>query len=705
VENDLEDKKGNPRIDLVGPGIFFSGPFLNFYRGRRDIMKNFVVFLASWLIIFFAAPVGASDQKKELPALDTVVVTATRTEIEKQVVPANVSIIESKQIEQSGARSVVELLRSQEGLAVRDLLGNGKSAAVDLRGFGESGPYNTLVLVDGRRVNEMDLSGVDWTQVPVDQIERIEIVRGTGTVLYGDNAVGGVINIITKNPREGLSAKAKVLSGSYSRHKEKLFISAGKNGLAGLLSVGYDSGEGYRENGELRAKDIGGRVNYDISEFLSLSLKGGHHKDTYGLPGPLNEKDMANNRRASRSPDDGAETSDGYLALTTEMDFGKFGGITTDVSFRDRSTDEKFASYSFAAERDSRTWSLTPRYVLNSKPFGHKNNFISGLDFYRSKLEMDSFFGTSGFKSSEAEAERTSLGIYAHNEFYIKKDIVLSAGARREWVKYDLQQNDLTGFLSPLSDSVEDAENAYTLGLSYLYRDDCSVFLRVNRSFRFQLSDELILYDFSAGKIKANKDLKPQRGQHIELGLAHRLNKSLEGRVTLFRASIKDEIFYNSSTYTNENHPETLHQGIELGARARLFTFLSLFGNYTFEEATFEEAPFRGNYVPAVPKHRANAGFEIRDLLQGLTFTGSYNYVGKSYAISDQANKLSKAPSYNTINATLSYEWKFITAHLGVNNVTNEKYSDYVVAGGFPLGLNYYPAPERNWVAGLEIKY
>ena len=65
----------------------------------------------------------------------------------------------------------------------------GKSASVDIRGFGETAPLNTLVLVDGRRVNEIDLSGVDWTQIPLDQIERIEIVRGAGSVLYGDNAL------------------------------------------------------------------------------------------------------------------------------------------------------------------------------------------------------------------------------------------------------------------------------------------------------------------------------------------------------------------------------------------------------------------------------------------------------------------------------------------------------------------------------------
>ena len=94
---------------------------------------------------------------------------------------------------------------------------------MDIRGFGETGPLNTLVLVDGRRVNEIDLSGVDWTQIPLDQVERIEIVRGSGSVLYGDNAVGGVINIITKKPEKPLSARVEGVIGSYHSEQRECF--------------------------------------------------------------------------------------------------------------------------------------------------------------------------------------------------------------------------------------------------------------------------------------------------------------------------------------------------------------------------------------------------------------------------------------------------------------------------------------------------
>jgi len=152
-------------------------------------MKHFVSIFSS-LSLFVLLPFLSFAQEKEV-TLDEVVVTATRDEEEIRKIPASVTVITKEEIEQSNAQTTVDLMRDKAGVVVSDYIGNGKTATVDIRGFGETGPLNTLVLIDGRRVNEIDLSGVDWTQIPVDQIERIEIVRGSGSVLYGDNAAEG----------------------------------------------------------------------------------------------------------------------------------------------------------------------------------------------------------------------------------------------------------------------------------------------------------------------------------------------------------------------------------------------------------------------------------------------------------------------------------------------------------------------------------
>ncbi|GAI02890.1 unnamed protein product, partial [marine sediment metagenome] len=323
---------------------------------------------------------------EEDATLETVVVTGTRIQQRIERVPANVTVIDEEDIKNSNAKTVVDLLRSEEGIVVRDLLGHGKTAQVDLRGFGETGPYNTLVLVDGRRVNEIDLSGVDWTQIPLEQIERIEIVRGTGTVLYGDNAVGGVINIITKIPTEKLTVMAGALAGSYSRHKEQASISGGHKNLAASLFASYDSTDGYRDNGEFRAKDIGGKIVFDPTELLSLNLSGSYHSDDYGLPGPLTEEEVNVDRRATTNPLDEAESTDQYLKLGCNIDLQKYGSIVADLSYRDRKGEAQFPDptgiFPQASNTGSETWAITPRYVWDGQLFNHPNALIVGIDFY-----------------------------------------------------------------------------------------------------------------------------------------------------------------------------------------------------------------------------------------------------------------------------------------------------------------------------------
>lgn len=247
-----------------------------FKQGEFAEKRLLITFLIALLLLLpgFSPGQTTAEDKEEVPVLQEVVVTATRQEEEIRKIPANVTVITEENIRNSNAKTVLDLLRSEEGIVVRDLLGNGKSAQVDLRGFGETGPFNTLVMVDGRRVNEIDLSGVDWTQIPLDQIQRIEIVRGAGSVLYGDNAVGGVINIITKPPSEKLTAAVGSRAGSYEHFKGKASVSGGHENIAGSLSVSYESTDGYRRNAQFRTRDLGGKIVFDPTEYLSLSLSG-----------------------------------------------------------------------------------------------------------------------------------------------------------------------------------------------------------------------------------------------------------------------------------------------------------------------------------------------------------------------------------------------------------------------------------------------
>ena len=157
------------------------------------------------LYLYSQTPVLAVDSDGVVEVSDVrtddVVVTATRFPETELNQPVNVTVISKEEIERSPAKTVPEVLAAEVGFVNSELFGNnGANTSIDLRGFGATGGQNTLILVDGRRVSDTDLSGVKWSAIPLDAIERIEIVRGSGSVLYGNGAVSGVVNIITKTP-------------------------------------------------------------------------------------------------------------------------------------------------------------------------------------------------------------------------------------------------------------------------------------------------------------------------------------------------------------------------------------------------------------------------------------------------------------------------------------------------------------------------
>jgi iron complex outermembrane receptor protein len=676
-------------------------------------MKRFI-FIIIFSIILIPRSFSLYAQEKEV-TLEPVVVTATRDLQEIRKVPANVTVITREEIERSNAKTTLDILRNEVGVIVRDFAGNGKTASVDIRGFGETGPLNTLVLVDGRRVNEIDLSGVDWTQIPIEQIERIEILRGPGSVLYGDNAVGGVINIITKKPEKPLSFRAEILRGSYLYHKESSSVSGKWGPLSAIVYGDYSSSEGYRENGFLRYKDVGGKILFDLSDAVQFSFTGNFHRDDSGLPGALSQLLYEMDRRTTTKPDDKTETDDGFLTFGVKTNLGNMGRIEADLSYRHREVSNSFLSSlptsSFKDRRNLTTWGWTPKYILEKTPGGHFNKITLGFDFYHSGSKINSesfFFGSTTFDG--IETTKKSTGLYLLDEFSILENLILSIGGRWEWVTYDISQD-----LSGVKDRKRNSEPAWNVGLNYLFGKGSSAFVSVKRSFRFPVTDELTQYIFEPPdfqpKIQINPAMKPQTGDHYEAGIRYVFRDWLEGNLTLFWIDLKNEIFYNPDTFTNENAEKTRRQGFEVGLRVKPLDWLSLWGNYGYIQPRLRGDAFSGNDIPNVPRHKGSIGANLRfgeiflkEYLKGLSINGRANFIGSRRFISDWANQVEKLDRYYTLDAKLSYSWKGLNAFVGVNNITNQKYAEYGVLN-FLKQPNYYPSPERNFFGGISYTF
>ena len=215
--------------------------------------------------------------------MDEIVVTATRERDQIKRIPKDVTVITSDDIALAPSNNIVDLLSREADLNLRSYLGNDKKAGIDIRGMGDTFVSNVIVMVDGFRLNPPDMAGPDFSSIPLNQIERIEIVRGAGSVLYGDGAVGGVINIITKRPTGKPQVKLYSSYGSYDTFDERAILSGGTGKLGMSLALSFYSTDGYRENNYFKKKDADAKFDYDITKALRLSLGCYLHKDKVGL--------------------------------------------------------------------------------------------------------------------------------------------------------------------------------------------------------------------------------------------------------------------------------------------------------------------------------------------------------------------------------------------------------------------------------------
>lgn len=635
--------------------------------------------------------------EQPVATMEEVVVTATRQKEKVSSVPAHVTVITNEEIEQSTAQNIPDLLRTEAGIQVVDVTGNKRSFRVDLRGFGETAQSNTLVLVDGRRINQPDLSGTDWTLIDFNRIERVEVIRGgRGSVLYGDNASGGVINIITKEGEEGINAGAEVSGGSYETFKSGAYINGMQNNLAYDVSASYYTSEGYRLNSESEAKDAGLNLNYYVGEFAKLNFSSDYHKDNTGLPGRLKESDFANgvSRKDSLFQEDFADTEDYYFKGGPEIYFLNDSLLKIDVSYRNRKA-FSFASFSvgtFEGDTEIDTVAVSPQIILREKIIGHENNLTLGFDYTDAEEDIFNKSVFFGFPSEGSfTLEKENYGYYIHDEFQVLADLNLSAGYRYDRVKYS--------FSPSTPDHTTMDEEAFTVGANYAYQDNSHVYANFSRSFRYPVLDEL--FSFFANTI--NSSLVSQRSDDYEIGIKHYFSDSLYANVNFFRINTEDEIFYNANSFANENMDgKTRRDGVEISA-AKSFERVTINGSYTFTDAEIRGGQFEGNDIPSVSEHKFTVGGNVL-LGRGFSLTINGYYIGERPFESDFSGAVDDQDDYFILNAKLSYERDHLQAFVGVNNITDDEYSEF---GGVDfLGeKGFFPSPEINVLAGVSIAY
>ncbi len=660
-------------------------------------MKRFfyITVMAS-ILIFTQIATAAENTDNNIKKMDEVVVTGTRFQQEEAKIPADVKVITAEDIKKSGAQTVPDILRNLGGVSVRDLNGNGNNQVVDLGGFGDSADRHVAVVVNGIRINPIDLSGVRWTLIPVDNIKRIEVLYGSGAVLYGDNAVGGVINIITKDIVEGTSADVQAMAGNQATKSVNGIFNYNKGPFGFQVGAeGYET-NGYRDRSETRRKGAYGKIQAYPTDNILLSLDVSAGNSKYQLPGALSEAQMDANREQAVNQADKGEDKDFSIGLGSEFDFDKKGVLTLRVNHRKEDIDSDMVSWMSYMTIESKTNGLNTQYVLDSDLMDHGNRLTLGFDYY--DTDYDASRGAQkGATTNTFNNSKKTYSYYIQDEYSILKDVILNAGIRYEDPEIDLA----TKFPdASTSYSFKDSETAWQLGLSYNFKPGSKVYARAYKAFRFPVVDEFT--SLFTGAI--NTSLKQETSNGYELGARYTVASKMVINARIYTIDLDNEIAYDLYTGQNENLDKTRHRGAEVDFRYQACTHAALYGNIGYTNSEFRQGENNGKEIPLVPEWKYNLGIDMK--YGNVKGKIQYNYVGERYFGNDYANTQKKMENYDTVDIYLGYEFNKAELFVNAKNIFGKEYSDYGYYNSWgPDFYNYYPMPEATYWAGLKMSF
>ena len=643
-----------------------------------------VLTAAAWCALAAEVPVTVGEP---------VIVTATRFEDRYLDKPVNVSIIAAEDIKNSTARTVPELLRQLPGIRARDSSGS-PNVQVDMRGFGISGDQNTLVLLDGVRISENEQTTVNWVGIPLNAIERIEILRGSGAVLYGGGATGGTINIITKTPVPG-QRSASIYGGAATYGTSEAGVGANLAGESvGLrFNASYLDSDNYRDNNELRQKNALADLRW-AGNRASVSLKAGADEQKLRLPGALSEAQIAANPRQAATPQDFSNRTGGFLNVGGAWAAGA-GDLAADLGYREKNIHASIIGSPI--DSDTSVWSFSPRLKLPHQLGGWRHHLVVGVDWDDwSFLNKTSVFG----QPREPDAFQRNQAVYLQNSTAIGDAWNLSLGGRLHRVEYGV-----TDLANP-SQSDERTRNltAYEIGVRYRASAALSPYAKIGTSFRVPNVNDV--YNLFTGVVSL---LEPQTSHEQEIGVDIRYGPGTF-RLALYHMTIDNELYFDPAAFTNRNLPPTRRQGVEAEGKWRFARSFDLFVNYTyavseFRSGDFGGVPIAGNEVPLVPRHAANAGagWAFAPRARGDIVA---SYVGEQVFDGDETNTFGrKMPAYTVVDFKLTYESAGWLLGTGVKNLFNEKYFNYAVFDSFTPTFFAYPQPERSVFVTAQFSF
>ncbi|WP_457336976.1 TonB-dependent receptor [Rhizobacter sp. P5_C2] len=622
-----------------------------------------------------AAAVAADGSSVFAP----VIVTATRFPEDASKLPFGVSVITSADIREAGVTTVNEAIMKLLGVPGRlDFYGGG-DYSLDLRNFGTTSDNNQAVIVDGIKISEADLGGTRLAGIPIDSIERIEVIRGSGAVLYGEGATGGVI-VITTKAGAGLQRKSGAQVYAAMGSHALLDTRASGTVVAGKFSLdvagNHRETDNHRDNFRSEIEGASATVQWQVADAFRVGARTGWDQLDSGLPGSLTAAQYADNPRQTNTPNDRGRIRNRNQGLFGSAVLGDWQ-LGLDAGWRDKhleSTSSGVSTYGY--DINAKNYALRARNEMALA--GGRNALSFGIDHA-------DWTRATVFNST---ADQTSRALYAKDDYSFASGTRVSVGGRSEHIE-KTSTDTTTG--------IDDTMHAWELGLLQPLSTSTSVYGRIGSSYRLANADE---YSFTVG------ELRPQTSRDTEIGLRWQAGGT-RAEVRAYRSKLTDEIGYDPNEPNgqffgaNINFAPTRRQGVEAELSQALGSTANVRVVAAQRQARFTAGRNDGKNVPLTAKTtlalRGDWSFAA-----GHRVDAGVNYVSSQTPDFQNACTM---PAHTTLDLRYAYQWQMLEFALGVTNVTDKQY--YTLAfrcvGGQTSSI--YPEDGRAFTGSVRIQF
>ena len=676
----------------------------------------------------------------------TVVVTGSRFEENLNEVPANVKIITRDEIENSSSNTIQQVLSQIGGLRVTGLNSSALNldASVDMGGFGPTGNSTTAVLVDGIRINPIDSGNVDWSTIPIDSIERIEILQGGSSVQYGNGAVGGVINIITNGGKKNIN-QASTTYGSWGTSINNAIFRNTVERTTYQLSANTSNTNGWRPNTAANAYSIDAKISQNLGGNDRVFVDAYYGYTNSQLASPVVGLVGTGNPLAVRPQNAGNNltTNNSGLRQGLTKTLNESYVVELDTSYNNKTSfyytpqADYFASADYgqagsAMNNKLAGWQMavSPRIKAN---FGAIGTTIFGYDFSKANQAGNNSYSPqsqaiiltnqydttnnpygqyyNNLTSDTQNATQINNSVYLIQKIPLNKVFEASGGFRRQVQQAATSSTAVTAANGTVAGNQQYAANAGDIALNANYLPGQRIYVKWNQSFRFPNIDEYwgLLYNPTTQTTTSvfSGILQPQTTQTYEMGGNWTvLNSKITSSV--FKSMTQNEISYNPATGYNYNSIyQTNRGGVLFDISSNIFSSFNIGVGGKYQKSYYANGPYAGNAIPIVPDTLLNARANYL-ITPNWTLGGVVNYVSNQHYDTGPSYYSASPvmPSYVIGDIFTSYKYEKIEARFIVKNVGNAQYATYGTApSNVSSKYSYYPSEPRSVYVTLKYSF